>query len=37
MFFTDITLYLNILNKKFQGRGKTTKVIFGLIKGFEIK
>ena len=37
MFFTDLTLHLNTLNKKLQGRGKTIEVMFGLIKGFEIK
>ncbi|XP_025203226.1 zinc finger BED domain-containing protein 5-like [Melanaphis sacchari] len=37
MFFTDLTLHLNTLNKKLQGRGKTIKVMFGLIKGFEMK
>ncbi|KAE9536184.1 hypothetical protein AGLY_007407 [Aphis glycines] len=37
MFFTDLTLHLNTLNKKLQGRGKTIEVIFGLVKGFEIK
>jgi len=33
----DLTLHLNTLNKKLQGRGKTIEVMFGLIKGFEIK
>lgn len=37
MFFADITLHLNVLNKKLQGRGKTMEVMFGLIKGFECK
>lgn len=37
MFFTDVTLHLNTLNKKLQGRGKTIEVMFGLIKAFEIK
>jgi hypothetical protein len=37
MFFTDLTLHLNTLNKKLQGREKTIEVMFGFIKGFEIK
>jgi len=37
MFFTDLILHLNTLNKKLQGREKTIEVMFGLIRGFEIK
>lgn len=32
MFFTDVTLHLNTLNKKLQGCGKTIEIMFGLIK-----
>jgi len=37
IFFTDLTLHLNTLNKKLQGRRKTIEVMFELIKGFQIK
>lgn len=37
MFFTDTTIHLNTLSKKFQGHGQTIEIIFVLIKGFEIK
>lgn len=35
--FINITLHLNVLNKKLQTRGKTIEVKFGLMKAFETK
>jgi hypothetical protein len=37
MFFTGLSVHLNELNLKLQGKGKRFDVMFGYIKSFELK
>jgi hypothetical protein len=37
MFFTDLSIHLNELNLKLQGKGKIIGVLFGFKKFFKAK